>query len=491
MSAQDRWIFTKEQLRRVPSITESNMTEKEELWHRQQAARLTQEIGQRLKVHSFAKYPFQTLAPVSLFLAAKVEEQPRKLEHIIKVSQICIYRENVDPKSERYQSLAAQLVYSENLMLRTLGFDLNIQHAHTSIVNCCQLVRATKNIAETSYYLATNSLHLSTLCLQYKPTVVACICIYFVCKWSNFLIPKSHEGKEWWTYIDDTVNKEMLEGLMNKSISKLENNVFSSLFSINENSQNSLNHSMNNMNSSTSMTLNFDLNSLNHTMDSSSLLNHDSDSLNHTFDASSLNADMDSNHTMDASYANDSISFNHNSGDASSNIDAVSQQEHTPVEAPASTLTTETADDSSDHSKKHKKKHKHKEKHKHKDKHKHKHKDKEKEKEKHREKYNVEPSFQIQQQPETGSKVAPLKLKILTTKRSRDELGDSSPVEDEGKIQPIKIKFSALSNHQRSSPESPDNIDLPVSRKRKRSDKKDIKKALKQVFSDLEANIDN
>lgn len=51
MSAQDRWIFTKEQLRRVPSITESNMTEKEELWHRQQAARLTQEIGQRLKVY--------------------------------------------------------------------------------------------------------------------------------------------------------------------------------------------------------------------------------------------------------------------------------------------------------------------------------------------------------------------------------------------------------------------------------------------------------
>lgn len=110
---------------------------------------------------------------------------------------------------QRYQSFAAQIVYIENLMLRTLGFDLNIQHSHTFIVSCCQLVRgmfiytacflkqiiissflilflATKSIAETSYYLATNSLHLSTLCLQYKPTVVACICIYFVCKWSNF-----------------------------------------------------------------------------------------------------------------------------------------------------------------------------------------------------------------------------------------------------------------------------------------------------------------
>lgn len=236
------------------------------------------------------------------------------------------------------------------------------------------------------------------------------------------------------------------------------------------------------------MALNFDLNSLNHTMDSSSSLNLDSDSLNHTFDASFLNADLDSNHTMNAT---DSISFNHTSADPTSVEDAISPQEHLPVEAPASAMTTETADDSSDHSKKHKKKHKHKEKHKHKDKHKHKHKDKDKEKDKdkHREKYNVEPSFQIQPQPETGSKVAPLKLKILATKRPKDEVSDSSPVGDEEKIQPLKIKIN-LSNHQRSSPESPNDIDVPVSRKRKRNEKKDIKKAIKLAIGNLNANID-
>lgn len=32
----------------------------------------------------------------------------------------------------------------------------------------------------------TFSLHLTTLCLQYKPTVVSCVCVELACKWSNW-----------------------------------------------------------------------------------------------------------------------------------------------------------------------------------------------------------------------------------------------------------------------------------------------------------------
>ena len=42
----------------------------------------------------------QSIATACLFLAAKVEEQPRKLEHVIKVSHLCLHRETPDPKSE-------------------------------------------------------------------------------------------------------------------------------------------------------------------------------------------------------------------------------------------------------------------------------------------------------------------------------------------------------------------------------------------------------
>ena len=45
---------------------------------------------------------FQVIAPAALFLAAKVEEQPRKLEHVIKVAHACLYPQDppLDTKSD-------------------------------------------------------------------------------------------------------------------------------------------------------------------------------------------------------------------------------------------------------------------------------------------------------------------------------------------------------------------------------------------------------
>jgi hypothetical protein len=42
------------------------------------------------------------MAAAALFLAAKVEEQPRKLEHVIKVAHMCLNRDQppLDTKSE-------------------------------------------------------------------------------------------------------------------------------------------------------------------------------------------------------------------------------------------------------------------------------------------------------------------------------------------------------------------------------------------------------
>lgn len=57
-----------------------------------------------------------------------------------------------------------------------------------------------------------SSLHLTTFCLQYSPPVVACVCIHLACKWSNWEIPVSTDGKHWWEYVDATVTLELLDG---------------------------------------------------------------------------------------------------------------------------------------------------------------------------------------------------------------------------------------------------------------------------------------
>ncbi|XP_064113023.1 cyclin-T2-like isoform X1 [Macrobrachium nipponense] len=232
MAADERWYFTREELNNSPS-RRCGIDAEKELSYRQQAAHYIQDMGQRLQVnqlaintaivymhrfymyHSFTRFHRNAIAPAVLFLAAKVEEQPRKLEHVIKVAYHCLNRDQpaLDTQSEIYLEKAQELVVNENILLQTLGFDVAIDHPHSHVVRCCQLVRATKDLAQTSYFMATSSLHMTTMCLQYKPTVVACVCIYIVCTWSHYEIQSVSEGKDWFWYVDKTVTHELLETL--------------------------------------------------------------------------------------------------------------------------------------------------------------------------------------------------------------------------------------------------------------------------------------
>lgn len=151
----------------------------------------------------------------------KVEEQPRKLESVINVAHTCIPGAAENQTKESYAEQAQDLVFNENILLQTLGFDVAVDHPHTHVVKTCHLVKgmhrsistnmiyhhrakcnaelidffpvfslshvtACKDLAQTSYFLASNSLHLTTMCLKYRPTVVACFCIYLACKWSRW-----------------------------------------------------------------------------------------------------------------------------------------------------------------------------------------------------------------------------------------------------------------------------------------------------------------
>ncbi|TNN51820.1 Cyclin-T2 [Liparis tanakae] len=143
------------------------------------------------------------ISPTALFLAAKVEEQPRKLEHVIKVAHACLNPQEppLDTKSNAYLQQAQELVILESIVLQTL---------------------ASKDLAQTSYFMATNSLHLTTFCLQYKPTVISCVCIHLACKWSNWEIPVSTDGKHWWEYVDNSVTLELLDELTHEFLQILE-----------------------------------------------------------------------------------------------------------------------------------------------------------------------------------------------------------------------------------------------------------------------------
>ncbi|XP_062519711.1 cyclin-T1-like isoform X2 [Corticium candelabrum] len=269
----EKWYFSKNGLKQTPSIC-ANMDPEKELSYRQQAASLIQDIGQKLNVkhlvintaivymhrfymfHTFAKYPRNDIATCALFLSAKIEEDPRKLEHVIRVSHACLNRESphLDTSSEPYKKAAENLVVNELLMLQTLGkrcvgvivcgglfgwcvgFEVSLDHPHSHVVKGTQLMNLSKELAQTAYFMATNSLHLTTMCLEHKPTTVACVCIHLACKWAKIEVPKSADGKDWWTYIDKSVTKSKLDALteeflriFEKSPSKLRRKLASTM----------------------------------------------------------------------------------------------------------------------------------------------------------------------------------------------------------------------------------------------------------------------
>uniref|UniRef100_A0A3Q0SN74 Cyclin T2b n=1 Tax=Amphilophus citrinellus TaxID=61819 RepID=A0A3Q0SN74_AMPCI len=154
-----KWLFTREQLENTPS-RRCGIEPDRELSYRQQAANLIQEIGQRLNVsqliintaivymhrfymiHSFTKFHRNMISQTTLFLAAKVEEQPRKLEHVIKIAHAWINPQEpaLDTKSNAFQQQAQELVALETIVLQTLGFEITVDHPHTDVVRCSQLV---------------------------------------------------------------------------------------------------------------------------------------------------------------------------------------------------------------------------------------------------------------------------------------------------------------------------------------------------------------
>jgi cyclin T len=83
---------------------------------------------------SFTHFDGNSMAVAALYLAAKVEEQPRKMEQVLKVANIA--------KSQNQEVLTQQdLVYNENALLSTLGFDLTIDHLHSHVGQTCNLVK--------------------------------------------------------------------------------------------------------------------------------------------------------------------------------------------------------------------------------------------------------------------------------------------------------------------------------------------------------------
>ncbi|KAL7642938.1 UNVERIFIED_CONTAM: hypothetical protein RMT77_006227 [Armadillidium vulgare] len=239
MAEDDKWYFTKKQLNNSPS-RKCGVPAQKELSYRQQGAKFIQILGQRLNVrqlvintaivymhrfymfHSFTKFHRYAIAQAAFFLAAKAGEQIRQKEQVIRVAYFVLFNTHIDRKSKIYSDMIEELITNEDILVQTLGFEFDVQHPHPLVVKFFRQIKEQSKLAEMSYFMATNSLHMTTFCLQYRPAVVACMCIHFVCKWSNHKITSSKEGENWFSNVEPSVTLKLLENLTSEYLDVLD-----------------------------------------------------------------------------------------------------------------------------------------------------------------------------------------------------------------------------------------------------------------------------
>lgn len=70
---------------------------------------------------------------------------------VAKGAVVCLYM-----CLQQYLEQAQELVFNENVLLQTLGFDVAIDHPHTHVVRCCHLVRGKRSLYFGTLYVCTS-----------------------------------------------------------------------------------------------------------------------------------------------------------------------------------------------------------------------------------------------------------------------------------------------------------------------------------------------
>ncbi|PLW46107.1 hypothetical protein PCASD_04162 [Puccinia coronata f. sp. avenae] len=146
------------------------------------------------------KYPPRLISATALFLATKVEEVPRKLEHVVR-EYLAVDEQGHErqgpPTSEsstqEFQLLKQEILYYEDILLRTLCFDLAVDHPYVSLIHSVKSIHdahsqtrspepalavemahraKAKSITQAAWGFVNDSL-MTPLCLIARPELIA------------------------------------------------------------------------------------------------------------------------------------------------------------------------------------------------------------------------------------------------------------------------------------------------------------------------------
>ena len=120
-----------------------------------------------------------------LFLASKIGECPRRLRDVINVTHRLASKDTLCLDREYWHS-KQQVVHMEQIILRTLAFDLEVSHPFRFLVHFAVFLKCSRRILRKAWGFVVDALLSSECCIDIKPNVVAAAALYISLKVSAF-----------------------------------------------------------------------------------------------------------------------------------------------------------------------------------------------------------------------------------------------------------------------------------------------------------------
>ncbi|KAF4146417.1 Cyclin N-terminal domain-containing protein [Phytophthora infestans] len=214
-------------LARSPSL-EDGVTSTTERLHRSFGCELIQEAGVLLRLPQVVTATAQTLlqrfyyrkslrqfdafrvAVSCLFLAAKVEEKPKRIKDVIGVfyamfrrrkwQRSTVSQQLVDLDGATFSQWRMWLIMVERQVLIDLGFSIYsvTEHPHKYVLYNVKVLDGSSALAQQAWGYINDSLR-TDLCVRYKAQVIACAAIFLASRFQGVALP---ENPPWYSLFD-------------------------------------------------------------------------------------------------------------------------------------------------------------------------------------------------------------------------------------------------------------------------------------------------
>lgn len=153
----------------------------------------------------------------SVFLASKIEDQPRPLRQVIEAFEV-ISDDHFFANSDDRKRFICNVLMFEELILLCVGFNVDVAHPQPFIAKFCALLNIDDSICRTAYFIATLMMSITDFALQHNGETLACIAVHLACLRHHAKIPQSSDGKHWWQLANEHLSTVQFENLCKEFI---------------------------------------------------------------------------------------------------------------------------------------------------------------------------------------------------------------------------------------------------------------------------------